>query len=207
MNHTNICILDCEYFACIDWYQKYISTPNVLIEQYEHFERKSFRNRCEVAGPNGKITLSIPLERGRNQRTIMKDVKVCNDEKWLLLHWKTICTSYRRSPFFEYYEEQLQSFFEKDFTYLMDVNLHSLELINALLKQVNTYQLSEKYQKELEIDTYDGRKSFLPQNDTTNHSLKYIQIFEERNSFMPNLSILDMVFSCGNQTNKLLSTL
>jgi hypothetical protein len=198
MSQAQITLLDCEYFPCIAWYRAFLQAPNPSLEFFEYFERTSFRNRCEVAGPNGKITLSIPLEKGRNQRTVMKDVRVCNKEKWQLLHFKTLSASYRRTPFFEYYEDELNSLFEKQYHFLIDINLDSLQLLNKLLKVDHAYALTERYEKTPD-NTQDLRRSFYPKSEVSNSLPVYIQNFEERHGFTSNLSMLDLLFSCGHR--------
>ena len=203
--NTNRTLLDCEYFPCIDLYSFFFKNENIFIEQFEHFEKATFRNRCEVIGPNGKITLSVPLERGRNQRSIMKDVKICNKEQWQQLHWKTLCASYRRSPYFEYYEHYFFDFFKKPFVFLFDLNIESIALINKILKIEKQYSLSEKYEKTQPETTMDLRAAFNPKQSYHHYTKQYIQNFEERHGFIHNLSILDLVFSCGKKSVELLS--
>lgn len=202
MSQAEITLFDCEYFPCMAWYASFLKAKNPYIEQYEYFERSSYRNRCEVIGPNGKITLSIPLERGRNQRTVMKDLRICNKEKWHVLHWKTLCASYRRAPFFEYYEEELRPFFEKEYTYLFDLNLDSIALLNKLLKVEKPFSLTEQYEKNL-ADCDDFRRAFSPKQTSNLHLPVYMQNFEERHGFIQNLSMLDMLFSCGHRATAL----
>ena len=203
---TNRTLLDCEYFPCIEWYRAYVKSEEVLIEQYEHFEKATFRNRCEVTGPNGKITLSVPLEKGRKQRSNMKDVKICNKEQWQQLHWKTLCASYRRAPYFEYYEEYFNDYFKKKFAYLLDLNLESIELINQLLKIKKENALNSQYEKNVSPEWIDMRSAFSPKHSPESTYIKYIQNFEERHGFLENLSILDLIFSCGPQSEGLLKS-
>ncbi len=204
MSKAKITLLDCEYFPCIAWYKSYLHSEEVFIEQYEHFERTSYRNRCEVTGPNGKIILSVPLERGRNQRTIMKDIRVCNQEKWQQLHWKTLCASYRRAPYFEYYEEELSALFDRQYTFLFDLNTDTLLLLNKLLKVEKPFMLTGQYEKKPEEGISDLRKTFSPGKESETGLPVYLQNFEERNSFIQNLSMLDMLFSCGNKSPEML---
>lgn len=197
-----ISLLDCEYFPCVDWYVAFYNAEKIHLEQWEYFQRTSFRNRCEVTGPNGAITLSVPLEKGRNQRTLMKDTLVCNKEKWQQLHWKTLCASYRRAPYFEYYEEKFAHFFTRPFRFLIDLNLESIHLINQLLKIQKEFILTEKFEKNDNRQLLDFRKSFSPKTPTQNPQIHYLQNFEERHGFLPNLSMLDMLFSCGNKSHE-----
>ncbi len=192
-------LFDSEYFPCIAWYQEYLLAEQCVIEQYEHFVRTSLRNRCYIVGPNGTITLSIPLEHGRNQRKIMKDVRVCNHENWQALHWKTLQACYRRSPYFEYFEDDLRPFFETKFAFLMDVNLRGIEIVNCLLKIEKPFSLSAQYAEKSSEEIKDNRQKFMAKNFATyTHLPHYVQVFEERLGFIHNTSILDLLF-CGGR--------
>lgn len=202
MNISGAVVMDCEYFPCLSWIDIFLNTEEIIIEQYEHFVKASYRNRAYIAGPNGVICLSIPLQKGRNQRTIMKDVKICNDEAWQKHHWKSLEACYRRSAYFEYYENTLYPFFEKKFTYLVDLNMSSLEAVLQCLKLRKRLTLSDRYgqhyKKDLRNEMIPGRRS---ENHGSFYTLnpfeEYIQPFSHRNGFEPNLSILDYLFCCG----------
>jgi hypothetical protein len=187
-------VMECEFFPSIPWYEQYRKEENVLIEQYEHFVRNSYRNRAYVAGPNGVICLSVPLQGGRNQRSVMKDVKVSKDENWQLLHWKTIESCYRRSAYFEYFEDAIAVFYNTSFNYLMDVNLASLALINQLLRVKKDVKLTESFLHEY---ARDDRMAFSPKDRIRTEQIEYIQPFSDRNGFIKNLSMLDYLFCCG----------
>ncbi len=184
-------IMDCEFFPCWEWFNKFMNAENVVIEQHEYFVRTSYRNRAYVVGPNGIICLSVPLDKGRNQRRIMKDIKVCNDENWQALHWKTLEACYRRSVYFEYFEDTLRPFYENKFEYLMDVNLSSLKIILDLLQIKKDYELTESYIKQ---QPNDFRNTFLPKKRKETSQPAYIQPFSDRVGFEPNLSMLDFLF-------------
>jgi hypothetical protein len=193
--NENIVLLECENFPCIAWYKMFLRNENIQIEQHEYFVRKSFRNRAVIAGPNGLITLSIPLKGGRNQKNVMKDIEISYDENWQTVHWKTIESCYRRSPYFEYYAEDIKMLFEKKHHFLVDYNIQCLQLVNQLLQVKKELVLTEKYEK-IPIDTWvDARNVF---DENTDMQLpSYIQVFQDRIGFKSNLSILDMLFCDG----------
>ena len=193
--NENIVLLECENFPCIAWYKMFLRNENIQIEQHEYFVRKSFRNRTVIAGPNGLITLSIPLKGGRNQKNVMKDIEISYDENWQTVHWKTIESCYRRSPYFEYYAEDIKMLFEKKHHFLVDYNIQCLQLVNQLLQVKKELVLTEKYEK-MPLDTWvDGRNLFDENKDIQLPS--YIQVFQDRIGFKSNLSILDMLFCDG----------
>ena len=193
--NENIVLLECENFPCIAWYKMFLRNENIQIEQHEYFVRKSFRNRTVIAGPNGLITLSIPLKGGRNQKNVMKDIEISYDENWQTVHWKTIESCYRRSPYFEYYAEDIKMLFEKKHHFLVDYNIQCLQLVNQLLQVKKELVLTEKYEK-IPIDTWvDARNVF---DENTDMQLpSYIQVFQDRIGFKSNISILDMLFCDG----------
>lgn len=193
--NENIVLLECENFPCIAWYKMFLRNENIQIEQHEYFVRKSFRNRTVIAGPNGLITLSIPLKGGRNQKNVMKDIEISYDENWQTVHWKTIESCYRRSPYFEYYAEDIKMLFEKKHHFLVDYNIQCLQLVNQLLQVKKELVLTEKYEK-IPIDTWvDARNVF---DENTDMQLpSYIQVFQDRIGLKSNLSILDMLFCDG----------
>ncbi|MBP6455208.1 MAG: WbqC family protein [Chitinophagaceae bacterium] len=195
---TEIALMECEYFPCIDWYKTYLKNDNVIIEQNEFFKKTTYRNRCYITAANSLVCLSVPVQGGRNQRTIMKDVKICNDEKWQHLHWKSLEAAYRRSPYFEFFEDEIQDFFSTSFNNLLELNLASLKLINNLLKIKKEIVLSKSYEKNFNDNIIDFRSTFLPSERKNNlYKIEYIQPFSPRNGFEPNLSMLDYIFCVG----------
>jgi len=139
--------------------------------------------------------LSIPLKGGRNQKNIMQDIEISYDENWQTVHWKTIESCYRRSPYFEYYAEDIKMLFEKKHHFLVDYNIQCIQLVNQLLQVKKELVLTEKYEK-MPLGTWvDARNVFDENKDIQLPS--YIQVFQDRIGFKSNLSILDMLFCDG----------
>ena len=93
-------IIDNQYFGTINYIKILFQFSNIKIEQYESYQKMSFRNRCMVAGSNGVVHLSVPLEKGRGQKELMKDVRISHSANWQVQHWRTIESFYSRSPIF-----------------------------------------------------------------------------------------------------------
>lgn len=198
MNST--AILSSAYLAPINYYQKIAQYPECVIDHFENFIKQTYRSRCDIYSPNGTLTLSIPLQK-RNKRQAVKDVKITYEYKWQLLHWRSLESCYRRSPFFEYFEDDLRPFFEnKKFDFLIDFNQAMQQEILSLLKIKPNVSFTSEYKKSYP-DADDFRMIISPKEaielDTAFTPKPYYQVFEERHGFIPNLSIADLLFNQG----------
>lgn len=187
-------------FPSISWWSLVISADELILDAAEHFEKMTYRNKYFIAGANGTIQLSIPLQRGRNQRAAMSNVLISNEDQWQKQHWRGIISTYKRAPFFEYYEHSLEQLFAKEFNSLIDFNRESINWLAKQLKLKLNINTAERYMREYD-DAIDIRKQLKP--DAEKQTLPegiYYQMFEERNQFTPNLSMLDLLFSEGPNT-------
>jgi hypothetical protein len=179
---------------------------NVEIEQYENYQKMSFRNRCEVAGCNGVVNLSVPLEHGRNQRQLMKDVRISYQTGWQTQHLRTLESCYSRSPYFEFYRDQVEVLIRKKEVFLLDKNLAILEWLQQKLKFPSKITLTHTFQKESPKNVLDLRNHFLPKNARTEEiGFEYTQVFEDKIGFQNNLSVLDLLFCTGPDAQRLVS--
>ena len=160
-------LIDLQYFPSVILFKIINKTSNVVFEQYDFYQKMSFRNRCTIAGAQGPVHLSIPLEKGRDQKTLMKDVRIAGTRKWQDQHWKALLASYSRSPWFDYYRDSLESLYHKSFDFLMDWDLACFEWsLGALAWPVET-TLTEAYRKDHGEGWLDGRGKILPKNILT----------------------------------------
>lgn len=193
-------VAELQYFGCIEWYKTLLKSSNVLIESCEQYQKMSFRNRMVIAGANGLLHLSIPLENGRNQAALIRDVRISDTGKWQLNHWRAIRSAYSRSPYFGFYEDELKGFYEKKYEYLWDFNMMLFYWIIAKmrlhLRPVLTNQYIDSYPPE--SGTQDHRNRWLPKNfQQTPGQVIYRQVFEDRIGFQHNLSVVDLLFCEG----------
>lgn len=201
---TKTLIIESQYFPSISFYKTLIEVDILKIERYEHYQKVSYRNRCYIAGPNGTILLSVPLVKGKNQRTIAKDVRISNEEKWQALHWKTLTSAYRRSPWFEYFEGELEGLYEKKFDFLIDWNMACLEWANKVLGINTPVTYTDSFEKVYAgEDIIDLRDKLIPGKNEVEVP-EYTQVFGERTGFTPNLSVLDLLFCEGKRALELL---
>lgn len=167
----------------------------------------SFRNRCLLSGANGLMTLSVPVLGGRNFRGFIRDVRIDNGERWRDIHWRSICSAYNRSPWFEYYRDELGRFYDREEIFLWDWNLKLLEWVLAKLQAEVSVGFSERYVEAYEgNEMIDCRGRWMPNNYLRDIEglPEYRQVFMDRWGFLPNLSVLDLLCAEGRQAGKLL---
>ena len=191
-------ILSTAYLAPIQYYNKLLNYKDVYIELYENFIKQTYRNRCKIYSANGELSISIPVKKIAT-KTKIKDLLIDYDTNWTKVHWKSIESAYRSSPFFEFYEDDLKPFYEKKYKYLIDFNL---EIQNVILEHLDVdvqVKLTEKYIHVPDNDCDDFRSLITPKRNTSNsyNKFEYTQVFKEKHRFIPNLSIIDLLFNEG----------
>lgn len=183
-------------FPNIFWWAHAARHHVARFDREENFQKMSYRNRYYISGSNGMIILSIPLQQGRNQRTLMKDVLISNKTPWQIQHWRTLVSVYARSPFFEHYAPGLQKLFDRQFAYLCDFNTASIEWLKEqtgiLFKEATTTTYQRQYENATDLRNIKPRAE-----KTGDEENSYYQVFADRTGFIPNLSILDLLFSEG----------
>jgi hypothetical protein len=196
----NVALLSTAYFGPIHYYSVFVKAEIVYIEQFENFIKQTYRNRCVILGGNGPIQLIVPVVKGRGPKTLIKDLQISYDTDWQRNHWRTIFSAYSSSPFFEYYKDDIQPFFETKHKFLFDFNLKIHETVCELLEIDNTVVLTAGFEKVPE-GTVNLRESISPkiktQSDNDFQPVKYTQVFSDKLGFVPNLSILDLLFNEG----------
>ena len=187
-------LLPTAYFAPISYYAILLQHPNCSIELNEHFIKQSIRNRCEIYGANGKLRLTIPKERKGSSKTIIQNLKISYKQNWQKEHWNAIVSAYNSSPFFEYYKDKLKHFFEEKEEYLVNFNSKLQKAILSMLHEDNTIKNTTEYLHK--GDFFDLRNYTWKLKNQE----KYDQVFMEKQGFIPNLSILDLLFNLGPES-------
>ena len=194
-------LLSSTYFGPIQWYQKLHRMP-CIIEQHDHFVKQTYRNRCVIATANGTQTLTVPIERYDGTKCPMRDIRISDHGNWRHLHWNALVSAYGETPFFEFYADDLRPFFEKRHTFLFDLNLDIMHTMCQLLDVRPQVTLSEQYivlpsEDDAVVDFREAIRPKHPLPDADFNPTPYYQVRAQRHGFLPNLSILDLLFNEG----------
>ena len=209
-------LLSSAYFAPIQWYQKLHRYDKVTVEAYDSFIKQTYRNRCLIATTAGVQALTVPVERGtdgaadgdgaQSRKCMMKDVRISDHGNWRHLHWNALQSAYGESPFFEFYADDVRPFFERRWKYLYDFNAEICAKMCELIGLSPSVSPSTEY-----IPADDGRLTGVadlrdairpkhPLSDPLFSPRRYYQVYEAKHGFLPNLSILDLLFNMGPES-------
>ena len=202
-------ILSTAYFAPIQYYSKLLQSEYIVIDRHENYNKQSYRNRCIIYSANGLLDLVVPVVKPDKSKIPVIEVEISYDTLWQKQHFKAIESAYRRSPFYEYYMDDLMEFFDNRHRYLYEFNMRIMRKVCDLIKIPFQVQESSAYIKPGEGDP-DLRNSLHPkmnrqQADSAFVPPRYTQVFAEKWGFKPNLSILDLLFNTGPEAKKLLA--
>lgn len=200
------------YFGPIDQFYVFVNAEHITWENDDNYQKQTYRNRQYIYGANGRLMLNIPILHTHNNkegRQKYKDVKIENQFHWQTIHWKSLESAYRSSPFFEFYEDDLRPLFEKKFTFLLDFNYHCWEALLTTLELDLPEAKTDEYIKNYKSDdkVKDARDLITAKRKPFLELPAYGQVFQEKQGFLPNLSILDLLFNKGPQTYSYLKNL
>ncbi|WP_298424826.1 WbqC family protein [uncultured Kordia sp.] len=185
------------YFPSIAHYVVFAKSEQLMFEMEDNFQKQTYRNRTYVYGANGKLMFNVPVRHNKeikNQK--YKDIEIANETPWQRLHWKSLESAYRTSPYFEYYEDELRPLFEKRYTFLMDLNIDTIQLVNECL-QLEIETAKTMTYEPIVSNMNDFRKLVVVKKEPDYGFEKYTQVFDAKHDFIPNLSILDLLFNEG----------
>ena len=182
------------YFGPTEYYRILAQSENPVWVAQERYTKQTLRNRCSIYGANGKIQLSLPVVRPHGKLTSVSESLISYAENWQQIHWRSIKSAYGRTPYFEYFEDKFEALYQDETRNLQDF----LQKANQIVLDISKIKAPMIYNGliDVEIQKELDAKSEIEFYQT---SAPYYQIFADRHGFIPNLSVLDWIFHCGNK--------
>ena len=177
-----------------------IQSENISIEIHETYPKQTYRNRCNIATASGIIALTVPVKKTNGNHTKTADILIDYSTNWQQLHWRSVVTAYNKSPYFLYYRDLLEPIFAKKHQSLVELNHELISLLFTILG-CNSKKLVYTGEYFHQVEMADLRNTFHPKLNRADHNPvempRYIQVFEEKLGFIPDLSMIDLLFNLG----------
>jgi hypothetical protein len=174
-----------------------MKADSIIIEGDENYTKQTYRNRCEICTGNGKLILTIPVIKTNGNHTKIKDIRIDYSVNWQLKHWRAIVSAYNHSPYFLFYRDALEPFYIKNYKFLFDYNSLVLNMILRVLNAQKSIEYNNSYLKKALPGMVDLRYDIIPKNKSNLNSKPYWQVFNTQTGFIPNMSVIDLIFNLG----------
>lgn len=199
----SVVLLSTAYLAPVSYYVLLARAGKVVIEQHENYQKQSYRNRCLIAAANGPMVLSIPVKKNLPGKNSIRDIQLSGHGNWQHMHWNSLVSAYASSPYFAFYRDDIHPFYEKKYKYLFDFNEALREEICALLNLEPRLEYSKSYTTGPETEILDYRELIHPKKQRLEELLPgpYVQVFDRKFGFLPDLSVLDLLFNTGPEAS------
>ena len=199
-------LIEPHYFPSVAYVALLAQHTENKLEVYEHYPKQTYRNRCYIQGANRVQLLSVPVKK-TSGKVLTKDVVIDNSVAWRHHHWRTIRSAYGNAPFFDFFASDFHDMLFQKSHFLIDLTIPILTKCLEILQLPNSRLThSPHYQKVLTGGSFDARNVFRtalpPTWPTFFRPMPYPQVFGK--DFVPNLSVIDLLFCEGSQANSII---
>lgn len=210
------CLLSTAYFPPVEYFAAIANSKKVIVEKCEMFQKQSYRTRCHIYSANGLLVLTLPVKRDipvsrinnseggkTTHKQFIDKVQIDYSKPWILQHKRALEAAYMTTPFFEYYKDDIFAVLDSEEPFLFDLNQRLIVLFNELIGISTPMGFTSDWVECPPAGCSDLRAAIHPKSKEPNilermQIIKpYYQVFSDKQGFIPNLSILDLLCNEG----------
>lgn len=197
--------LSTAYWAPVSYFTAMYRHRGAVVEQYDSYIKQTYRNRCKIVAAQGVQLLTVPVEKPASPQTPMRDIRISDHGNWRHLHASAIASAYGSSPFYEYYADDINRFYDRRYDFLLDYNMAQIDCVCSWLGLTLDVVRSEKYLTPSTEIVTDLREVIHPKHPDESRIAEYLpkpyyQVFSAKHGFISDASILDLLCNMGNES-------
>ena len=189
-------LISSAYLPPIEYFSLILKADKVFIEREENYLKQTYRNRCYILSAHGLQILTVPVYLGGLHKTPVKNIRIDYSKRWQQVHSRAIIASYRSSPYFEFYFEDLEKIILKNHEFLLDLNTELTESLQTILGMRKTISYTTIFEPVGEIEN-DFRYKITPKKESNFASKEYLRVFDSSHKLVHGMSIIDLIFNMG----------
>ena len=201
-------LLSSAYFPPVSYFRLMVNYESATIELFENYIKQTYRNRCLIYSEKGIMALSVPVIRGSFHKVPINELKIDYSKNWQRLHLRALDTAYNSSAYYEFYEDEIERLIMEEHELLVDKNSDILKFITGSLEIDTRLSTTASFVQSYD-DALDCRYTITPKKRKIRpleRGPEYFQVFGIENGFIPDLSILDLLFNLGPESTALLKS-
>ena len=189
------------YFGSIAYFQELVRFTEISIEVKDHFPKQTFRNRCSILSPQGSLRLTVPVEKTGGSKTPTESILVSGNQDWRRNHWRAIMSAYASAPYFDHYGMDIRRLIESDYPSLIALNTEITHYFLAAFGFEVSIGFTDAFLADYPTNDFRAKEydSELPEDFS---GIPYKQVYFGREAFVPNQSVLDLLFCEGPMGRK-----
>lgn len=196
-------LISSAYLPPAEYFARILDAENIFIEKEENYIKQTYRNRCYILSAHGPQLLSVPVYLGSVHKTSIKEIRIDYSKRWQQVHLRAMSAAYKSSPYFEFYFDSIEKIISENHEFLLDLNLSVTEALLSILKINKTLSYTVHFEPH-DNNQFDFRYKITPKKGSFYTPKRYMQVFDSGKGFIPNLSIVDLIFNTGPEALKYL---